>query len=98
MKRKRTRYFRHSMKLVCALGGAFLLFLLTAGKEIAKNHFGGMAALTFSILAISVLCLFAFVYFPFFKGDRRWYAIPGVLTFVFFCGASILWRLPVGGI
>ena len=98
MKLKRTRYFHHSIKIVCALGGAFLFFLLTAGKEIAKTHFSGMAAVTFSILALSALSLFLFLSLPFFRGDRRWYAIPGVLTFVFFCGASILWRVPVGAI
>ncbi|MBQ7173363.1 MAG: hypothetical protein IJR88_04530 [Clostridia bacterium] len=98
MKRKRTRYFHKSIKIVCAFGAGFLLFLLTAGKEIAKNHFNGMAALTFSLLALSALSLLLFLCVPFFRGDRRWYAIPSVMTFVFFCGASILWRVPVGGI
>ena len=98
MKRKRTRYFRQAVKIVCAAGGIFLLFLLTFGKEIAKTHFSGMAALTFSLIAISAVSLFAFIYLPFFKGDRRWYAIPGILTAVFFAGASILWRVPVGGL
>lgn len=98
MKRKRTRYFHHSMKIACAISGAFLFFLLTVGKEIAKTHFSSMAAVTFSILALSALCLFVFLSLPFFKGDRRWYAIPGLFTVVFFCGAAILWGVPVGGV
>ena len=98
MKRKRTRYFRRAMKIVCGFGGVFLLFLLTIGKQIAKAHFDGMAALTFSVLALSALLLLAFIYLPFFKGDRRWYAIPGVLVTTFVFGAAILWRVPVGGI
>ena len=98
MKRKRTRYFKLSLRAVLLLGAGFLLFLLTAGKQIAKAHFESMAGLTFSILALSIVSLLAFVYFPFFRGDKRWYAIPGILTTVFFCGASILWQLPAGGI
>ena len=98
MKRKRTRYFRFSMKFVAAFGAAFLLFLLTFGKEIARTHFEGMAGVTFSILALAALSIFVFFFVPFFRGDRRWYAIPGVLATVFFCGAAILWSVPQGGI
>lgn len=98
MKRKRTRYFKISLRAVLLFGAGFLLFLLTIGKQIAKSHFDSMAGLTFSLLALSVVSLLAFVYFPFFRGDKRWYAIPGILTTVFFCGAAILWQLPAGGI
>lgn len=98
MKRKRTRYFRLSVKIVASFCAAFLLFLLTFGKKIAADHFDGMAALTFSLLAVAVLSIFVFFVVPFFRGDRRWYAIPGILTTVFFCGAAILWSVPVGGI
>ena len=98
MKRKRTRCFKISLKAVSLFGMAFLLFLLTIGKEIAKAHFESMAGLTFSVLALSMISLFAFIYIPFFRGDRRWYAISGILSTIFFFGASILWRLPVGGL
>lgn len=98
MKRKRTRYFKLSLKAVSLFGIAFLLFLLTAGKQIALSHFESMAGVTFSILALSLVSLFVFVYLPFFRGDKRWYAISGILSTVFFFGASILWRLPVGGL
>ena len=98
MKRKRTRYFKLSLKAVSLFGIAFLLFLLTFGKQIALSHFEGMAGLTFSILALSLISLFVFVYIPFFRGDKRWYAISGILSTIFFFGASILWTIPVGGI
>ncbi len=94
MKRKRTRYFKISLRAALLFGAGFLLFLLTAGKQIAKANFDSMAGLTFSLLALSVVSLLAFVYFPFFRGDKRWYAIPGILTTVFFCGAAFLWQLP----
>lgn len=98
MKRKRTRYFKISLRAVLLFAAGFLLFLLTLGRQIAKAHFDSMAGLIFSVLALSIASLFAFVYVPFFWGDKRWYAIPGILTVVFFCGASILWQLPAGGI
>ena len=57
-----------------------------------------MTDLVFSVLAAAVISFLAFVFVPFFKGDKRWFAIPALLTAVFFVGTAMLWQVPITGV
>ena len=47
---------------------------------------------------LAALSFLIFSFLPYFHGDRRWFAIPTLLTAVFVLGTAMLWQFPAGGI
>ena len=95
MKKIRTRTFLKALYTSLGVGGAFLLWMLLFGKNLAVNHFGGVFGAVFAFLALAAISFLAVCFLPYFHGDKRWYAIPSLLTIVFFMGSAILWQAPV---
>ena len=95
MKKIRSRRFRITLRTV--LGGSvlFLLWLSIWGTKIARTHFQSVSDCVLCVFALAAASFVAFCFLPYFKGDRRWFSISGVLTCVFFIGAMMLWNLPV---
>jgi hypothetical protein len=98
MQKIRTRYFFYTLHSVMGFSALFLGWFTLFGRKLATTHFRGMTDLVFSVLAIAVLSFLAFVFVPFFKGDKRWFAIPALLTAVFFVGTVMLWQVPITGV
>ena len=80
------------------IGAGFLLFVLIFGRSIAAQNFDVLIGCAFSILALAALSFLVFCFLPYFHGDRRWFAIPSLLTVVFMVGTAMLWQFPAGGI
>ena len=98
MKKIRTRQFFKTLYTSMGIGGAFLLFLLIFGRNIAAQNFDVLTACVFSILGLAALSFLVFSFLPYFHGDRRWFAIPSLFTVVFMLSTAMLWQVPVGGI
>ena len=97
MQKVRTRYFHYTLHSTLGFSALFLTWLLLFGKELARDHFQGVTDLVFGVLVLAAGSFLAFSFFPFFKGDRRWFTIPALLTLVFFVGTVMLWQVPVMG-
>lgn len=80
------------------IGAAFLLFLLIFGRSIAEANFDVLIGCVFTVLGLAAVSFLVFCFLPYFQGDRRWFAIPTLLTAVFMVGTAMLWQLPMGGI
>ena len=80
------------------IGGAFLLFVLIFGRSIAAHNFEVLIGCAFSVLGLAGISFLVFCFLPYFHGDRRWFAIPSLLTAVFMIGTAMLWQFPMGGI
>ena len=98
MQKIRTRYFFYTLHSVLGFSALFLGWFALFGRSLAQKHFLGMTELVFSILALAVGSFLAFVFLPYFKGDKRWFVIPVLLTAVFFFGTVMLWQVPVLGV
>lgn len=98
MKKIRTEQFFKTLYTSMGIGGAFLLFLLIFGRSIAAQNFDVLTVCVFSILGLAALSFLVFSFLPYFHGDRRWFAIPTLLTAVFVIGTAMLWQFPGGGI
>ena len=98
MKIIRTRQFFKTLYTSMGIGGAFLLFLLIFGRSIAASNFDVLLGGVFSVLGLAALSFLTFCFLPYFHGDRRWFAIPTLLTAVFMAGTAMLWQFPIGGI
>ena len=98
MKKIRTRQFFKTLYTSMGIGGAFLLFMLIFGKSIAENNFDVLLGCVFSVLGLAALSFLVVCFLPYFHGDRRWFAIPTLLTAVFMVGTAMLWQFPIGGI
>ncbi len=98
MKKIRTRQFFKTLYTSMGIGGAFLLFMLIFGRSIAAHSFDVLIGCVFAILALAAISFLAFCFLPYFHGDRRWFAIPSLLTAVFMMGTAMLWQFPAGGI
>ena len=80
------------------IGGAFLLFVLIFGRSIAVQNFDVLIGCAFAVLALAAISFLVFCFLPYFHGDRRWFAIPTLLTAAFVIGTAVLWQFPAGGI
>ncbi len=98
MKKIKTRRFFKAFYISLALSAAFLLWMLLFGKGLAAEHFDGVTGGVFAVLALAAGSFLVFSFLPYFHGDKRWFAIPSVLTVAFFVGAAILWQVPVTGL
>ena len=97
MKKIRTIRFFKAFYTSAAFSAAFLLWLTVFGRGIAVNNFDSMMSVVFAVLALAACSFLVFCFTPYFQGDKRWFAIPSMLTVVFFIGTAILWQVPVGG-
>ncbi len=98
MQKIRTRYFQYTLRTATVLSGLFLIWLAAFGRSLAVDYFQGVTDAVFAVLVLAVSSFFTFSFFPFFKGDKRWFSIPALLTGVFFVGASMLWSVPGAGL
>ena len=98
MKKIRTRQFFKTLYTSMGIGAAFLLFLLIFGRSIAEANFDVLIGCVFTVLGLAAVSFLVFCFLPYFQGDRRWFAIPTLLTAVFMVGTAMLWQLPMGGI
>ena len=98
MKKIRTRQFFKTLYTVLGISAAFLLWMAVFGCRLAIDHFSGVTAGVFAFLGVAAISLLAFAFVPYFRGDKRWYAIPSLLTAVFFAGTAMLWQVPVTGV
>ena len=98
MKKIRTEQFFKTLYTSMGICGAFLLFMLIFGRSIAASNFDLLLGCVFAVLGLAALSFLIFSFLPYFHGDRRWFAIPTLLTAVFMIGTAMLWQFPVGGI
>ena len=94
MKKIRTRNFFLTLKLVSAFSAGFLLWMLSLGRRLAIEHFDGVTVGVFAIFALAAASLLAFTFMPYFRGDKRWFSIPAMLTTVFLVSLVVLWNVP----
>lgn len=98
MKKIRTKQFYKTLYTSMGIGAAFLLFMLIFGRSIAAQNCDVLIGCAFAILGLAAISFLAFCFLPYFQGDRRWFAIPSLLTAVFMLGTAMLWQFPAGGI
>ena len=98
MKKIRTEQFFKTLYTSMGICGAFLLFMLVFGRSIAASNFDLLLGCVFAVLGLAALSFLIFSFLPYFHGDRRWFAIPTLLTAVFMIGTAMLWQFPIGGI
>ncbi len=94
MKKIRTRHFKIALSVSLASSALFLLWFAIFGVRLAQTHFQGMADAVFAVLVLAAASFLGFCFFPYFRGDKRWYSISALLTVVFLVGAAMLWQVP----
>lgn len=94
MKKIRTRNFFLTLKLVSAFSAGFLLWMLVLGRKLAIEHFDGVTVGVFAVFALAAASVLAFSFVPYFRGDKRWFSIPAMLTTVFLVSLVVLWNVP----
>ncbi len=97
MKKRKNKQFKYTLFGVAGAGLAFLGWVALFGKTLAAQHFQVIAALVFAVMAIAAFSFLIFSFFPYFRGDTRWYTIPALLTVVFFAGTGMLWQVSLSG-
>lgn len=97
MKKIRTKRFLVSLYVSLGLSALFLAWMLLFGKNLALEHFDSVTGCLFAIIALATAAFVVFCFAPYFRGDWRWFAIPSLLTVVFFIGTAMLWQVPIGG-
>ena len=98
MKKIKTRNFFLTLKIVSGFSACFLLWMLMLGRKLAVDHFDGVTVSVFAVFGLAAASFLAFCYMPYFKGDKRWFSIPSILTVVFFVCLTILWKTPVSNV
>ncbi len=94
MKKIKTRRFFKALYTSLGICAAFLAWLLLFGQQLATDHFEGVTVSVFALLVLATVSFLVFCFFPYFRGDKRWFAIPSLLTAAFFVGTAILWQVP----
>ena len=95
MKKIKTRRFYKTLAAVLCFSALFLGCLYLLSGVLAAQYFTLLTYSVFSVMAISTASFLLICFAPYFRGDRRWFAIPAVLTLVFFLGTMVLFRLPI---
>lgn len=95
MRRIRSRRFHITLRAVIGASVLFLIWLAVFGRRLAASHFSGVTDCVFAVFGLAAFSFLLFCFFPYFRGDRRWFGISGVLTAVFFVSASMLWTFPL---
>lgn len=96
MKAIRTRYYKMTMcgvSIFCAL--YLTVFAILTRKLCPAGGIDGAAAALFCLIALATMSFLLFCFQPFFKGDRRWFSVSGVLTVSFFIGSMVLFQTPI---
>jgi len=97
MKKIKTRQFLKALYVSLGFSAAFLLWMMIFGRGLAIQYFDSITYCVFAILALATLSFVVFCFVPYFRGDKRWFAIPSVLTVAFVVGTAILWQVPTIG-
>lgn len=97
MKKIKTRQFLKALYTSLGISAAFLLWMAAFGCRLAVDYFDGVTIGVFAFLAVAAISFLAFAFLPYFHGDKRWFAIPSLLTVVFFTGTAMLWQVPLAG-
>ncbi|MBQ8311039.1 MAG: hypothetical protein IJX80_08515 [Clostridia bacterium] len=97
MKKIRTKRFFKALYLSMGFSAVFLVWMATFGRGLAAYYFDSITYSVFALLAIATLFFVVFCFVPYFRGDRRWFAIPSILTLAFVVGTAILWQVPTVG-
>ena len=97
MKKLKTSQFLKVLYASLGFSAAFLLWMMAFGRGLATQYFDSITYCVFAILAIATLSFVVFCFVPYFRGDKRWFAIPSILTVAFFMGTAILWQVPALG-
>lgn len=98
MQKRRTHYFHITLGASTALSALFLAVIAIFGRTLAASHFDGVTDCVFAVMAMAAGSFLVFSFLPYFHGDRRWYAIPALLTVVFFIAAILLWQVSPYGV
>jgi len=97
MQKRRTHHFRLTLMISFGLSALLLAILSIFGNYLGTISFETVVNCTFATLALAAASFLVFSFFPYFRGDKRWYSISALLTVTFFVGSAILWGLPVSG-
>ena len=95
MKKRRTHQFKISLFSVSTASALFLAWVALFGRKLAETRFQSVADAVFVFMALAAGSFLAFSFFPYFRGDKRWYSISALLTAVFFVGTVMLFSVPV---
>ena len=95
MQKIRTRRFHLVLRLSLCFSVLFLGFLLLFGKQLAMHNFALMTDCVFAVMMSATASFLAVCFAPYFRGDKRWFAIPALLTVLFFVSTVVLWQLPL---
>lgn len=95
MKKIRTRHFRYTMRASLGFSILFLGWFFLFGRGLAISHFDLMSYCVFAVIAVAAGSFLLFSFAPYFRGDKRWYAVSALLTVVFFTGVVMLWQVPI---
>lgn len=94
MQKRRTHHFKVTLMISLGLSGLLLAVLTIFGNYLGTASFGTVVSCIFAILALATASFLVFSFFPYFRGDKRWYSISALYTLTFFIGSAILWALP----
>ena len=95
MKKIRSRRFHITLRTVLGASALFLAWLGIWGQRMAEKHPERIIDCGMVVFGLAAASFLAFCFLPYFKGDRRWFSISGLLTVVFFVGATMVWNAPV---
>ncbi|MBQ8431811.1 MAG: hypothetical protein IJX28_02900 [Clostridia bacterium] len=97
MQKIRTRHFFKTLRISAGISALFLVWIALFGKGLAQQHFQVLTDAVFAVMLLAAGSFLLFSFFPYFKGDRRWYSISALLTVTFLIGTRLLWQIPVAG-
>ena len=96
MQKRRTQHFKITLWTATALSALFLLWFALFGTKLAVSNMKSVLDAVIAVMGLATGSFLAFSFLPYFRGDKRWYSISALLVAVFFVGAMMLWRVPVG--
>ena len=97
MQKRRTHHFKVTLAVAFGLSSITLLLLGLFAEKLSAGAFGVVTDCIFVLLGLAAASFLAFSFFPYFRGDKRWFSISALLTVAFFIGTAILWQAPVAG-
>ncbi len=97
MYQRKTKRFHFALSVSAAGSLLFLLLLAILGRSLAAGSYRGLTDALFVVMSLATASFVAFSFFPYFRGDKRWYSISALLTAAFFIGAVIVWQAPIAG-
>ena len=97
MQKRRTHHFKLTLAISALSSGLVIALLALFGKQLSQGSLNLATNCIFAVLVLAAASFLIFSFFPYFRGDKRWYSISALLTVAFFAGAAILWQLPLYG-